>query len=160
MSDICYTNYNNYSVNTSVEKQSSAADGQNKSEQCTFMLTKKDIEKYKSPKLCLPVIDNTKVRYDYVRKAIKNNILHSGNKAWKQAPIKLQNVPMINHLKKKQNESKDENTVKSQKHKKVDFTIYAPKYKKEHEFKNIISSYPGGYYMAVHQFIDEKKKKF
>ena len=164
MSDIVFTNYNNYSLNTSVEKQSSASNGQqNETEQRTFTLTKRDLDKYKSPKLCLPVIDNTKVKYDYMRKVIKNNILYSGNKIFKQAHIKLQNVPMMNQLKKKQNESKDEMNEKNQhnkKNKKVDFTIYAPKYKKEHDFKNIISSYPGGYYMAVHQFIDEKKKKF
>ena len=160
MSDIGYTNYNNYSLNTSVEKQSNASNGQqNESEQCTFTLTKRDIEKYKSPKLCLPVIDNTKVRYDYMKKVIKSNILYSGNKVFKQTHMKLQNVPMMNHLKKKHSESKDE-IKHNKKNKKVDFTIYAPKYKKEHDFKNIISSYPGGYYMAVHQFIDEKKKKF
>ena len=137
-----------------------------KTEESKPVITNKDIERYKSPRLCLPIIEDSKLRFEYVKRAFKNKVAYSLDKFGntKYSKLKMQNVPLINKLKQKQNNDNNINGENKSKKvlipKKIDFTYFAPKYKEKHNIKNIINSIPGGYYMAVHQFISDKTKKF
>lgn len=145
-----------YSFASTIDKQPNASTIQHDNDNDRHTLSKKEIKRYNSPTVCLPIIDNVKLRYDYMKKAIKNNIFHSSFKSSRYSPIKLQHVPLINHLRKKQNESKIDITSKDTKEteKKVDLTLVSPTYKETNKPKNVIYSY-----MAIHQYIDLKKKK-
>ena len=105
------------------------------------------LEHKKELTLLLPHINNATIRDSRYQSPIIGKV--------KRPLMTVQNVPLINKMKHSINYY--HNTEENKK--KFDFRIISPKTRDKMSVHSVINAYPGGYYLAVQQYLQSMRKK-